>query len=395
MLQNSLNQFWKSSGAVNYKNESEILSITKEIPTDEELKTSYLQFVDNHDKVKYNFCAACGIRDPNLSYANRNVTNLNILRCKDNVKHYETTCVFDNNCYYLHKVSQDGNCTLCEKCDLNIRRKKLPYFSIANGIELGSKVAKTLPNLNVLEKLLISQSVIYNKVLKYNCSGKIGSSLITGHVISIPHAKSLDLINMLPRLCLKNIVQLIFISEPGSLYKLHQKFVLDNQINYNNVFKWLKFLKENNPLYRDTIIRCDYNPLILQELIQSSIFTNDQLSINLESCNLDNSKSINTLGTVNNVLLHDQNTSNILTIYFGRLLNEYEDLNLIWSLNFPWLFPIPSRITNSFCGKKSTVSFLLRQYDNRCSYLTVGIQETLCLYFTTILCYKEEWPPDK
>jgi hypothetical protein len=143
-------------------------------------------------------------------------------------------------------------------------------------------VLPDLPKLTFAEQLVISITILHGHILKLN-SGQFAHK---GHFISFKHdsafVTSLQTAS-LPRTDLSKTVIIVNIGPNRTAADLrrHASVKKRLEVNAENIYAWLHFLKLHNPLYRDIIINEDAATHILlngitDRLVKTAVQSNEE-----------------------------------------------------------------------------------------------------------------------
>lgn len=214
-------------------------------------------------------CASCGERTYTNIYKEFCVTkDLQILKLTkkqieawNNLMEYKgiaSVTSIDNVLYNIHPeciTNREGNyfTLICKECYDDIVTKVIPKFSVANGHDYGDikRISGLLP-LTIVEKHLISRNRIYGSIMEI----KEGSNRqLIGNIITFEHdgpercAEKFDFPDV------NGILKSLKVAFVGSKhqYEKYRKDVImtcgELQVRTENVYNWLKMLKQCNPMY--------------------------------------------------------------------------------------------------------------------------------------------------
>ena len=146
-------------------------------------------------------------------------------------------------------ISNDGSVWMCNTCDRSLKRGVMPAQCVANNLQL-SEIPPELAKLNPLEIRLISLRIPFMKMVALPV-GKQRS--IHGPAVNVP--SKLDTVcTQLPRLPSQSeLVPLKFKRKLS--YKNHYMY---DYVTPDNILNALRWLKINNPLYKDIDINTDW-----------------------------------------------------------------------------------------------------------------------------------------
>ncbi len=357
--------------------------------TDEIIKTCIDEFREatSEKKLKVYTCAVCGIDSPET----RDV-EISKLPCRTLLepKHGELLLPeYDHFGLILHSGGiRDSKATCCKECLRCLERGKLPACSLANGLQIGTTPSE-LTDLKIGEKLLIAKVRPSIQIIKFREICGAGSELrgIKGNTISFHQDISTiaTKVNTLPHkiddLC--EHMKVIFVGSRKPSKKQLQNVL---EVRRHKVQSALKWLKKNNPLYKDVKIsdtrmkkipirnipHCIWATLVHDEDIKSEIkakknYTTatiddimsepkenikqeDQCGIIMEESGIIDvegsaiSSKEQTMAAAEHLLKdnsqkENKNNEKIHIIPHGsEPLSEYRNPNL-WTGAYPWLFP--------------------------------------------------------
>ena len=134
-----------------------------------------------------------------LEYSTADIRELNHIPAdyRNIVSHYEHA----GRCYHVHQNlvhtpagTNEPLVQLCSTCWTSIEQKRIPKYSVANGVDFGSASRLSLPPLNLAEEYLVSRSVLFVSLIKLNTSVTgVPQTAKRGHVICFPHRGPSDL----------------------------------------------------------------------------------------------------------------------------------------------------------------------------------------------------------
>jgi hypothetical protein len=181
--------------------------------------------------------------------------------------------------YHLHPqlvhasdsaIGMDPIAALCESCESKVLQNKIPYNSIASGVDFGSAERLCLTKLSLAEEYVISRGCVLVSIVKltgFHSSDKQRGK--KGHIISFPQPKGAILLAEKEK---------IFSSNHGGVYpnvnnatdyigvtfiglkpqwdsfvatRCAETCLPELRVRPDIVFEWLRSLKALNPLYRD------------------------------------------------------------------------------------------------------------------------------------------------
>jgi hypothetical protein len=149
--------------------------------------------------------------------------------------------------YFGPPRHHDGEFNVCHKCHLDLTKNpaKLPRFAYANGWDFGYK--PVLPKLNIVEQALICKTQTYSTLITFRPKGLSWqtSTKVTGHIISFPQAVESTVEN-LPRRRVEEQINVLFVGPTGRYTEIVGKLRHKYEVNPENVYKWLHFLKKYN-----------------------------------------------------------------------------------------------------------------------------------------------------
>ena len=150
---------------------------------------------------------------------------------------------------------------LCPSCATCVIKKiqPIPKYCLHSGFDFSNPSNHNLPELSILEILMIQKCILYGKVAKLFGSGQLA---LTGHMVSVStnaadeFAKQIVFNNSLPRLDVETIqLSVTFIGSLDRWKRLIGKNPLTGEtvisvlyksvfkVDYNHIVMWLSFLK--------------------------------------------------------------------------------------------------------------------------------------------------------
>lgn len=204
-------------------------------------------------------CASCGIRNfqnkvfsKSTLYKNKQNrwTVMNLNNCSDIFKNNdnnpkEHTGRMEGFHFYKELICEN-TANLCPDCTSSAAKQKIPYGSLASGLDLGS--LNYLPRLTFLETLLITKYHPHLMTIKLKGENSVG---LKGHVICYPHDGTFVSKELLfPDL--KKIINVVFVG-PRGLYeetKNNFKQITHFKVDSGRILQWLMFLKRNNYFFK-------------------------------------------------------------------------------------------------------------------------------------------------
>lgn len=257
-----------------------------------------------------------------------NVNNANKKNSQSEIKKNENTDVLEKSyfCYkniILYKNGIDPNtkpndnmiCDICSNCFSSLNRKKpvTPLFSPANNAFIGD-VPKELQNLTIPEEQLISlyrhnKCVIKIQTRTYDASTK--QSKINGNVIIFQqNISSIAKILPLSQDSLCDNIKVVFVgSNPPSRVESYRLL----RVRRDKVYKALKWLIINNPLYRDIkISTINIENLPIDDIPDSLWITMDSTT-ETEAANASRSGYVQEPSVGDNINIHSTSTASSIT----------------------------------------------------------------------------------
>ncbi|XP_035687700.1 uncharacterized protein LOC118423592 [Branchiostoma floridae] len=147
------------------------------------------------------------------------------------------------------KLQTNGKSWICQTCHKSLKKGELPVQSWDNGLDL-DPVPPELEDLRSLELRLISQRIPFMKLVGLP---KGGQKSIHGSAVNVP-SKLQSVMSLLPRLpATAEVVPLKL--KRKLIYKGHHMYEF---IRPSRVTEAIKWLKQNNPLYKDVDICPDW-----------------------------------------------------------------------------------------------------------------------------------------
>lgn len=154
--------------------------------------------------------------------------------------------------YHVHQelVTDNMEVHLCESCVTALRQGKRPALSVAC-VDYGNYRRLELPELSLVEKLLLAQFRVYGVVLKCRAQGRgthQGRSHLTGHMIAIPHEGPAVAVTALEDAItsVRQAVTVVFLGNRQLLHKAFEAGRLGKYLQADPVvlLKWLAALRE-------------------------------------------------------------------------------------------------------------------------------------------------------
>ena len=252
-------------------------------------------------------CGSCGERKYNAIYKEVNVEHeLHILKLSNsqiqelnNLNDYKDIasvskindvlfcihpeCLTERNGFYYTN--------LCTVCSFDIRNNQIPKFSIANGHDYGniSRLKDLLP-LSVVEMHLISRNRMYASIIKL----KEGSNRkLLGNVIIFAQdgpEKCSEIFDFPDVMNSTTSLRVAFVGTKEQ-YEVNRKDVMmscgELIVRTQNVYNWLRMLKQCNPKYWNiTINENDACKLLVskltKELLDNIEIVDNESSLNVE-----------------------------------------------------------------------------------------------------------------
>ncbi|XP_078618327.1 uncharacterized protein LOC144885957 [Branchiostoma floridae x Branchiostoma japonicum] len=147
------------------------------------------------------------------------------------------------------KLQTNGKSWICQTCHKSLKKGELPVQSWDNGLDL-DPVPPELEDLRSLELRLISQRIPFMKLVGLP---KGGQKSIHGSAVNVP-SKLQSVMSLLPRL--PDTAEVVPLKLKRKLiYKGHHMYEF---IRPSRVTEAIKWLKQNNPLYKDVDICPDW-----------------------------------------------------------------------------------------------------------------------------------------
>ena len=280
---------------------------------------------------------------------------------------------------YPKFVTVNGEANACPDCLSSIETKQVPVYSLANGFDFN---ISNLPELNILEKHLISKNILFGNILRLSldCTNSEQPAL-KGHILSVPH-DGIAIGQLLPRSDLATYLTIVF--ENGGGPKNHFRKVFDSSypIRSEHLFTWLTFLKENNSEYRDIEINYQWSSHEQLDLLwENAIFDHDCSGTSSEF--LDQGVSTEPIpGRVDNIFVPDSAVTSAtkasifdtirkiagvkIPVHSESIQSDFYHLSEVILKTFPWLFPFSCPFPKDPLQPKF-VEYLLSFHDNRFS----------------------------
>jgi hypothetical protein len=190
--------------------------------------------------------------------------------------------------------TQNLTASICTKCRASITKHTKPKYSVANGYDFGRLDLLGLPELNDVEKAVISPFRRYDKMFKLVSSVGLSSSTrqtaLTGHIFHVQHDGIQEVVRALPNLRAVDSIQITFVGTSSEWRSVSSRLVRNKEFTVSaiNIYKWLKALKElHHPLYEE--IEIIENAEFTQSLINAPhrIIQNAQVFEDEEGLRLD------------------------------------------------------------------------------------------------------------
>ena len=186
----------------------------------------------------------------------------------------------------LRESPPDTSIKLCSDCHKSLDGGQVPKWSLYHSY-LDYGLQTRLPQLTLAEQIVISLTVNH-VILKLN-SGQFAHK---GHFISFAHdsafATSLTATS-LPRTDLTNTVMIVNIGPNRTAGDLRRHASVRKRLEVRAapVYEWLAFLKKNNPLYRDIVVKDDDETKrnvnrVTDQLVEKALQTNDEMVVTAE-----------------------------------------------------------------------------------------------------------------
>ncbi len=268
----------------------------------ERLLSDFLQETGS-DALRTATCAVCAVRHP---YRDVRVTNpldcdLTCLRVRNEADGTPGTMWEDTSVLLPYcsgplaglqldprgvEVRDDGavNVSVCLTCHKDVKKGKIPKFSLANGLFLGN-VPKELQDLTIIEESMIAlcRSKCYVIQLKDDSleleSGHVQRGM-KGHVIVYPQRPSHIATSLPPDIEeITSPICVLFVGSEKPSDDWLRNHAKPLAVNGGRVRRALQWLKDNNPLYssiefnEDVLRELDRNPILpisIQHVLPSS-----------------------------------------------------------------------------------------------------------------------------
>lgn len=388
---------------------------------DATIKQKMKNFIASGKELVIRRCASCGEKKLDDSkFVTVRLSDVDVLQCDQrrselyrnnpHIRQYLTIFSHDDKLFDLHeKLLFRNNDTLliptCGVCGDQIAKSIRPKFNVGNECDYG----QNMPQLSVAEAILTSRTVLFQTV--YNLNGT-DVKVCRGHTINFEHSGARVFAEQLPRLDIKDMLQVVFIGSKEKfnlLTKLGEsrnKFLAAHRQLSVDPLKVLHFLRIKalvDPAYKNIQILDDISFMqqIENELIESAIVSEDPTSAKIAKesgarLHVDSSASGVAVDqeqlTTENIFVHKTvcppiaNTANILRItsqtvngvatghtsqYMSSIVellptNEYSENEKTFLGGFSHLFFLGEGIPKGSSSlSASLVEHLLMQYDNR------------------------------
>ena len=167
--------------------------------------------------------------------------------------------IIDISDFYREVASPDRKFYICLTCDKKLKKSEIPAQAVWNKLEIYD-FPNDLPNVNRLEKAIISRRILFKKV---NIMPKGQMPKIKGNICNVP-IDTVDVANTLPQGADSNGIVMIKLKRKMN-YRCHVYF---EAVSPDTVQRALEYLKSNNPLYHDIVIDIGQIPANLLSLIE-------------------------------------------------------------------------------------------------------------------------------
>ncbi len=150
------------------------------------------------------------------------------------------------------KETKPGEMFICTTCNGDLKKKRpiMPAQAVANGLRLDPTPPPGLQKPNQMEIMMFRREIPF---MKLGALPRGRQYRMQGPVVNVP-SKLESICQLLPRL--PNDAMLVPIKLKRRLcYKGHYLY---DSIRPHVVLEWLKWLKENNPHYKDVNINLDW-----------------------------------------------------------------------------------------------------------------------------------------
>ena len=262
-------------------------------------------------------CGACGVRAFQFDDGNYNYFDLdklgvlkyseqqkqNLLGIEENARKIVSFYVYEDEMYHIHpefvEMSTDEDrcptVRICPECTLAIRRKNIPKFSIASGVDFGHPARIGLVEPTIAEQYSLALACPYVTVFKLvGHSNSQRQSAKRGHAITYLHdsPNQFSRNRMLPRV--DGVTKFLSVCFVGSRLEWEafvpsfRTAVQQLIVRPNVVYSWLYYLKQINPFYKDIEI-VDNEALrealasITTQLINNTVVMDSTIIQNMET----------------------------------------------------------------------------------------------------------------
>lgn len=387
------------------------------------IKRRMKEFMVAGKYLSINRCASCGEKkiDDN-KFATMDLSDVDSLLCDEkrqsmfldnaSIQQYLTIFQHENKLYDLHsnllrEAPSGWQVPLCGTCVEHVEKGIRPKFNVGNGCDYG----RNIPQLSVAEAILTSRTILFQTVFNLNGTDV---KVCRGHTISFEHNGATAFAEQLPRLDIKDLLQVTFIGSKekfSSLTKLGEwrnKFLAAHRqlrVDPQRVIDFLRIKAHVDPEYKHIEVIDVERTVHALERLQNELFDNAIISEDLaaqkaakeagakmtvdeiESDGESDSPSPQTLLPSENIYVHRKvcppvaNTANILNIAnqaingSGQFLSvavgamptdEFAANEKVFLGGFANLFFLGEGVPQgSGSLPASLVEHLLLQYDNR------------------------------
>ena len=298
--------------------------------------------------------------------------------------------------YHLYKdlVNEDGSFYTCK------RLNTCTPYSIST-MDMGT-VPSHLPMLNLGEKMLLARRFLFKSIIKIHILFEKYSVSINSSTISVSTNAIESLLSELPRTNFdKDFTVLLFgsaklIQEIRNGNYINKSFLDRFQINIENVFEWLYWLKDNNDFYKDIVIvdnaeirekmanfhldllkgatvddkstEKDMKKLSDDVAKDSGLpFKSDLVCNPFQHVATTNTNILDYLQTVASNKDNDDDNIIIPVHQDPGLMNDFSENNIQIMQSFPWMFPTGRELKCQGSLPTGLVKHFLQFYDRRFS----------------------------
>jgi ATP-dependent DNA helicase PIF1 len=345
---------------------------------------SYNQVMDPFQN--FEICGACGVKalHDERKFHSFSPTMLKLFLRKDTPNLGETSSFLDGSYYHLHPKSTEDRSPmeiLCDNCLSHIRKKHtLPPWSIGAGMDYGTR-PKNLPNLSLVEELLIAQAIPFGCLLQLSPEGDAG---IKGHMISFLNSGPETFVKSLPNVLALEKLTVIFRGNKQHLGIVQKSVDTVLSVRPRVIFDWLDFLIRVNPYYSDITWLTDIDlQFHRKQMIERIQFIDDEeavkidqmatgdLGVNPSSSGkvdfifLQTSQDYSPLSTEDTSAQISKRFTSLAPVRSDDPVSEFERNDAIFILAFPHLFLLGRCLKHTGKFSQSYVTHLLLQRDNR------------------------------